>query len=129
MTRIGHIAIWTRDLDRLRQFYELFFGAVASARYESATRKGFTSYFLTFPEGDVSVEIMSIPGLVARGESLAVGYAHLAVSVGSREAVDSLTNRLRDAGVHVRSDPRLTGDGYYESVVEDPDGNSLEIIA
>jgi lactoylglutathione lyase len=25
--------------------------------------------------------------------------------------------------------PRRTGDGYYESVVVDPDGNRIEIIA
>ena len=58
-----------------------------------------------------------------------VGSAPLALAVGSRDAVDALTARLRADGARVRSAPRVTGDGYYEAVVEDPDGNELEITA
>lgn len=55
------------------------------------------------------------------------GYAHLAFSVGSEQAVDHLTETLRQDGYEVAGEPRRTGDGYYESVVLDPDGNPVEI--
>jgi len=56
-----------------------------------------------------------------------MGYAHLAFSTGSREEVDLLTGRLHADGFTIESLPRITGDGYYESVVLDPDGNRIEI--
>jgi lactoylglutathione lyase len=51
----------------------------------------------------------------------------VAISVGSRDHVDELTARLRQDGYPVLDGPRRTGDGYYESVVLDPDGNRVEI--
>jgi lactoylglutathione lyase len=129
--RLEHVAVWTRDLERLRTFYERYFDARANARYESVNRPGFTSYFLTFPAGGGRLELMSVPDLSDSGaaDGPVVGYAHLALAVGSRDAVDALTARLRADGARVRSAPRVTGDGYYEAVVEDPDGNELEITA
>ena len=82
--RLDHVAVWTRDIDRLRAFYERYFGASAGARYESATRAGFISYFLTFPMGGARLELMSLPELDGRVEGPAVGYAHLAVLVPHR---------------------------------------------
>ena len=125
--RIEHAALWTRDLERLRAFYERHFDARAGARYASATRSGFVSYFLSFPSGGARIELMALPELQDASAAPAVGYAHLALSVGSREAVDALAARLREAGVRISSGPRETGDGYYEAVIEDPDGNSVEI--
>ena len=55
------------------------------------------------------------------------GYAHIAFSVGSEEAVDLLTSRLRNDGFEVASGPRITGDGYYESSIIDIEGNQIEI--
>jgi lactoylglutathione lyase len=127
--RLEHVAVWTRDLERLRAFYERYFEARAGAHYRSATRPGFTSYFLTFSEGGGRLELMSIPELAAAAGAPAVGYAHLALTVGSRAAVETLTARMRAEGVRVVSGPRETGDGYFESVVEDPDGNAVEITA
>ena len=127
--RIEHAALWTRDLERMRAFYERYFHAQAGARYASATRSGFVSYFLRFPSGGARLELMALPELQDAAAAPAVGYAHLALSVGSREAVDALAERLRADGVRVLSGPRRTGDGYYEAVVEDPDGNALEITA
>jgi len=126
---VDHLAVWTRDIERLRTFYERYFGAIAGRRYESATRLGFISCFLTFPEGGARLELMSLPDLADRAEGPAAGYAHVAVSVGSRGAVEALTARMRADGVCIRSGPRQTGDGYFEAVVEDPDGNSVEITA
>jgi len=127
--RIEHVAIWTRDLERLRTFYERYFGARAGRRYASTTRPGFFSYFLTFPDGGGRLELMTLQSLAAGPQAPAVGYAHVAVAVGSPAAVEALTARLRGDGVRVVSEPRLTGDGYFESVVEDPDGNAVEITA
>jgi lactoylglutathione lyase len=123
---IEHIALWTHNLERLKAFYETYFEGKANDKYVN-TEKQFGSYFLTFASG-ARLELMwapVVPGL--RDEGQASGYAHLAFSVGSEAAVDTLTARLREAGYQVVSDPRRTGDGYYESCVFDPDGNRVEI--
>jgi lactoylglutathione lyase len=127
--RLDHVALWTHDLERLRAFYERYFGAQSGPRYESATRRGFSSYFLSFPGGSGRLELMSAPDLGSASTSPRVGYAHIAMGMGSRPAMDALVDRLRADGVRLRSAPRLTGDGYYEAVIEDPDGNLLEITA
>ena len=126
--RIEHVAIWTRDLERLKAFYETYFGARAGARYASA-RRPFESYFLRFPAG-ARLELMRLPDLAdaQRGRDT-VGLAHIAFATGSREQVDALTARLRDDGYAIADGPRVTGDGYYESVAIDPDGNRIEITA
>ena len=127
--RLEHVAMWTRDLERLRAFYERYFDARAGPLYRSRTRSGFSSYFLAFPEGGGRLELMQLGELGAAARGPAVGYGHLAVSVGSREAVDELTARLRVEGIRIVGPPRHTGDGYYEAVIEDPDGNLVEITA
>ena len=127
--RLEHIAIWTSEIECLRTFYERHFGAQASPLYRSRTRAGFTSSFLTFPGGGGRLELMSVPGLAAAPGGPAAGYAHLALAVGSRAAVDTLVSRLQAEGVRVVGLPRQTGDGYYEAIIEDPDGNTVEITA
>ena len=127
--RLEHIAIWTPDLERLRAFYEKYFGAQAGTLYRSRTRAGFNSYFLTFPGAGGRLELMSMPGLAAARDELSAGYAHVALAVGSRAAVDALVQRLQADGIRVVGMPRQTGDGYYEAVIEDPDGNEVEITA
>lgn len=131
--RLDHVALWTRDLDRLRAFYARWFDARAGARYESATRAGFASYFLAFPDGGPRLELMALPALADPADGAAptppVGWAHVALALGSRDAVDALAARMREAGVPVLSGPRVTGDGYYEALLRDPDGNLVEIVA
>jgi lactoylglutathione lyase len=124
--RIEHVAVWTEDLKRLRTFYERYFAAEASPRYVNSAKQ-FQSYFLRFSSG-ARLELMQKPGLAipASGAEL-LGYAHLAFSVGSESEVDALPERLRVAGYSVVGEARRTGDGYYESVVLDPDGNRIEI--
>ena len=125
---IEHISFWTNDIERLRSFYETWFGAAAGNIYINEST-GFQSYFLTFPSG-ARIEIMSstaLEDLIDEQKGTVPGYAHIAFSTGSESEVDSLTNRLRDAGFSIIDDPRRTGDGYYESVVLDPDGNRIEI--
>lgn len=71
---------------------------------------------------------MRRPKLVGREEGITyLGYAHLAFSAGSKEMVIQLTETLRHEGYTVQSEPRITGDGYFESCVLDPEGNPVEI--
>jgi lactoylglutathione lyase len=126
--KIEHVAIWTQSLEVLRDFYVARFGARPGARYDNPA-KGFSSYFLSF-EGGARVELMSRTGLPARrGDPLApaAGFAHLAFSLGSVEAVDAHCAESRAGGLPILDGPRWTGDGYYEYVTRDPDGNRLEV--
>lgn len=125
--KIEHVAIWVRDLEISREFFETYFDAQSGEQYHN-TNKSFTSYFLSFKEG-ARLELMHRPDIskILHEGQEAIGLTHLAMSVGSKEKVDELTNRLRKDGYAVVGDPRTTGDGYYESVVLDPEGNRLEI--
>jgi lactoylglutathione lyase len=125
--KISHMAAYVRDLEKTRLFYETYFNAKAGELYHNP-KTGFRSYFLSF-EGEARYEIMSKLGICAIDVSTEhMGYIHLAISVGSKEAVDRLTERLRIDGYAVLSEPRTTGDGYYESCVADADGNRIEIV-
>ena len=125
--RIDHIALCVRDLEAMRDFYIKYFGAVAGELYHNP-RTGLRTYFLTF-DGETRVELMQKPGALPGGVELREGWAHLSFTLGSRGAVDAATERLRAAGCAVESGPRVTGDGYYESCVLDPEGNRVELMA
>jgi lactoylglutathione lyase len=119
VARIEHVALWTENLEPLREWYERWLGGRSGRRYENAGT-GFASYFLEF-EGGARLELMRMPGQ-------APGLrAHVAFALGSRVRVDALVEELRTAGVPVLDGPRTTGDGYYEAVVADPDGNRVEL--
>jgi lactoylglutathione lyase len=125
---IEHIALWCRDLEQMRAFYELYFGAVANEKYVNA-KKQFESYFLSFGSGP-RLEIMQKVGIPPHANDVYaqfMGLIHFAVSVGSEEKVNQLTERLRNDGYEIVGEPRWTGDGYYESVVFDPEQNRIEI--
>jgi lactoylglutathione lyase len=126
--RLEHVAVWVRDLEKMRAFYVSRLGGRAGQRYVNP-RTGFSSYFVSF--GDAArLELMSADDLRPGGaDERVAGYAHIALSVGSREAVDSLVAALESHGVAIAGRPRTTGDGYYEAVVLDPEGNRIEIVA
>ena len=127
--RIEHIAVWAADIERLKAFYVTYFGAVPGLKYVNE-QKRFQSYFLTFSSG-ARLELMQLPDIGETdglgGRSIGLGFAHLAMSLGSEAAVGALTKRLVNDGYRLLDGPRRTGDGYYESVVEDPEGNRVEI--
>lgn len=130
MTRIHHVALWTLDLERLKVFYEIYFGGRAGAKYVNAAKK-YESYFVEFDSG-TAIEIMQRPDIQQSRNSIDaqfIGYIHLSFAVGSPGEVDRLTERLTGDGYRLVDGPRRTGDGYYESVVLDPDGNRVEINA
>ena len=128
MTHIEHLAIWTTDIDRSVEFYENYFGATAGERYHNAAN-GFESCFLSFDSG-ARFEVMTTTTLdpvVIEAGAQRMGLTHFAIAVGSESAVDALTERLMEDGYPILDGPRRTGDGYYESVALDPDGNRIEI--
>lgn len=125
--RIEHVALWVRDLDRVTDFYARWFGARAGDRYENP-RKGFASRFLEF-SGGARLEVMTRTDVGTRAATEQLGLAHIAIVVGDEAAVDALAARFTGAGVPVLDGPRRTGDGYYECVVGDPEGNRVEIAA
>ncbi|MBN1890757.1 MAG: VOC family protein [Thermoflexales bacterium] len=127
---IEHVAIWTKQLERLKDFYTVYFQAIANDKYVNPSKQ-FESYFLTFSSG-ARLELMQMPTIPDSANSVeaqATGLIHLAFSLGSSQQVDDLTARLRQAGYPVIDGPRWTGDGYYESCVLDPDGNRLELTS
>ena len=124
--KIEHAAVYVKDLERAKWFFEFYFGARSNDGYHNL-KTDFRSYFLTW-DGGARLELMNKPGLLEGafdGESF--GYAHLAFSCGSRERVDQLTGQLKDAGYTLLSGPRVTGDGYYESCIMGIEGIILEI--
>jgi len=123
--KIEHIAIWVKDLERMKHFYETYFEAQANALYHNPL-KGFSSYFLHFKSGP-RLELMHRTDIDHDAPRDRFGYAHIAFSLGSRFAVDQLTARLERDGYTRLDGPRLTGDGYYESVFLDPEGLTIEL--
>ena len=122
---IAHAALWTRDLERLCAFWVRVFGATAGEIYRSQNRPGYSSRFLRFADGP-TLEVMTGPWVheAPRGET--AGYAHLALSIGSAAAVDRIAALMAQEGA-LASAPLHTGDGFYEAVIRDPDGNLIEI--
>ncbi|SPC37630.1 VOC family protein [Latilactobacillus fuchuensis] len=122
--QIEHVGLWVHDLEAMKAFYQMMFKAKGGERYENRA-KGFQSYFLTFESG-ARLEIMhQVDQLVDR--AVQGQYAHLAISVDSREMVDQLVVQFKAQGLPLLNGPRVTGDGYYEAVVEDPEHNLIEL--
>lgn len=126
--KIEHIAIWVADLEKAKDFYVRYFDMVCGNLYHNPSKQ-FTSYFLSFKDGGARIELMQRPDIMPNeGKKDSIyGLTHFAISVGSRERVNALTERLRNDHFIVQSEPRTTGDGYYESVVLDTEGNFIEI--
>lgn len=122
--KIEHLAIWTKNLEAMKQFYQTFFQMSAGKKYHNP-HKNFTSYFLSFENG-ARIELMHRPEHSAASEQ-GIGLAHFAISLGSKQEVDAMTDKLRSANITIIGDPRFTGDGYYESVIADPEGNLIEL--
>ena len=127
MSRLEHVALWVRDVERVAEFYARYFDAQVGQRYENP-HKGFQSRFLAFASG-ARLEVMARSDVTARGAGEALGFAHVAIAIGDEAAVDALAARCKTEGVPVLDGPRRTGDGYYECVVLDPEGNRVEVTA
>ncbi len=123
---IEHIAMYVNDLEKTRTFFVKYFGAVSNEGYQNP-KTNFCSYFLSFDHG-ARLEIMHKPQMSDIEKELnRTGYIHIAFSLGSKAAVDELTEKLKNDGYEVISGPRTTGDGYYESCIVGIEGNQVEI--
>jgi len=126
---LEHVAIWTNQLEVLKEFYVRYFSGVSNEKYINPL-KGFESYFITFESG-ARLELMHRsdipPNLNDTKDKQHLGIIHLAFGVDSIKEVDEKAEELRSAGFPILSGPRKTGDGYYEFETLDPDGNRLEV--
>ncbi|WP_116116388.1 VOC family protein [Austwickia chelonae] len=124
---LDHAGLYVADLERSRDFFRTYFGATSNDGYHNP-RTGLRTYFLSF-DGRARLEIMTRPGVDRTADEGLLGWAHIAFRLGSRVAVDETTSRLLADGYEVVDGPRLTGDGYYEAVVLDHEGNRIELVA
>ncbi|WP_239257198.1 VOC family protein [Listeria ilorinensis] len=122
--KLEHIAIWVTDLENMKAFYQKYFNVHCGDLYHNV-QTGFSSYFLAFEQG-ARIELTNKKHLSDRiAESL--GYTHIAIAVGDEKAVDEMTRKFVQDGFPLLSGPRITGDGYYEAVIQDPEGNLIEL--
>ncbi len=126
--KIDHVAIWANDLEKVKNFYVKYFNANYTAKYINK-EKNFSSYFLSFSEGPTRIELMHNPDIKEffLNHATSLGLTHFSISVGTKAKVDRLTEKLYTDGFRIITEPRITGDGYYESVVEDCEFNRIEI--
>ncbi len=126
MMKIEHVAMYVNNLETARDFFVKYLGGKSNDGYHNVNTD-FRSFFISFDDG-ARLELMNKPGLVDAEKQLTrTGYIHIAFSVGSKEKVDELTDRLKNDGFEVVSGPRTTGDGYYESCIVAIEGNQIEI--
>ena len=125
--RIDHIAMYVKDLEKTRDFFVNYFNATSNEGYHNK-KTDFRSYFLSFDDG-ARLEIMNKPQMDNDVKALnRTGFIHIAFSLGNKNAVNELTERMKNDGYTIISGPRTTGDGYYESCIVGIEGNQIEII-
>ncbi len=125
---IANLAIWTKDSEAMKDFYCNYFMRKSNQKYTNPI-KGFESYFISFESG-TNLELMrkqTVNKLLGTEEGL--GITHIAFKLGSKDAVLSLTEALRSDGFCIVGEPRTSGDGYFESVIFDVEGNRIELLA
>jgi lactoylglutathione lyase len=125
--KVNHIALYVNDLEKMKAFYEKYFNAKSNKMYHN-NKTGLRTYFLEF-QNDCRIEIMTKEKLnnIVKEENN-TGYIHIAFSVRGKEKVNELSKQLENDGYKIISQPRTTGDGYYESCVLDPENNQIEIV-
>ena len=124
---IEYPTILIKDIEKMEVFYLKFFEVNANEKYFNSIKK-ISSYFLSF-SSEARSELMHRPDISKHLEGLEqnLGFAHFAVALGSKQMVDDLTHTLRVKGYSILGERRTTGNGYYESVVADPEGNQIEL--
>jgi len=128
--KLEHIAIWTDNIELLRNYYISFFDGQSNEMYINPKNQ-FQSYFISFESG-ARLEIMSMPNIPDNTNDTInaqhKGIIHIAFGVDTKQEVDAKASLLVANGFEILNGPRVTGDGYYEFVTLDPDKNRLEVI-
>lgn len=128
--KLEYIAIWTDNIELLRNYYVSFFDGQSNEMYINPKTQ-FQSYFISFESG-ARLEIMSMPNIPDNTNDTInaqhKGIIHIAFSVDTKQEVDAKAALLQANGLEILNGPRVTGDGYYEFVTLDPDKNRLEVI-
>ena len=125
--KIEHVAIWTTDLEILKNYYKTFFNGASNQKYINPKTQ-FESYFVSFDSG-ARIELMTNPSIIRSNDKERAygGLAHISFDAGSQANVDTKAEELRKAGYPIVRGPRITGDGHYEFEILDPDGNKIEV--
>lgn len=128
--KIDHLAIWVDDLEVMKNFYLKYFDVSCGNLYVNPVKK-FSSYFISFSMSGSRIELMHRPDIDGAPEKrgFSKGMAHLAVTVGDKEKVNAMVDNFRHEGYIIHGEPRTSGDGYYEAVILDPEGNIIELLA
>lgn len=126
--KIEHLAIWVKDIELMKDFYCNYFHATSNEKYINSSRQ-FQSYFLSFAHGPrlELMQMLTVPDSINNVYDQFTGLIHFAISLGSKENVDGITEQFRKDGFEIVNGPRYTGDGYYEAVILDPEKNRIEL--
>ena len=126
---IDHVAIWTPNLEKLKDYYVRYFDGKANSKYLNK-ESHFESYFITFDSGS-RLELMQKPGIPANLndpiDKQYRGIIHLSFGVETMAKVDEKLEELKKNSFRILKGPRKTGDGYYEFETLDPDNNRIEV--
>ena len=127
--KLEHAAIWTEDLETMKEFYVKFFGGQSGKKYCNQAKK-YESYFITFDQG-ARLELMKKAGIPEnRNDTIGSqhrGLIHLAFESSSKREVDEKAVWFSSEGIKIIDGPRTTGDCYYEFVILDPENNRIEV--
>lgn len=128
--KVDHIAFWVDDLEEMRNFYLQYFDTASGELYVNPEKK-FSSYFISFKGGDSRIELMSRQDIIKINATpgISIGLTHLALTVGNSIKVNEMVELFRKDGYKIIGEPRISGDGYYEAVILDPENNVIELIA
>ena len=128
---IDHVAIWTSQLERLKDYYVKYFNGRSNEKYLNKERH-FESYFISFESGS-RLELMQMPGIPQNlndtVEKQYQGIIHLSFGVENMNMVNDKLTELSKDGFKIIRGPRKTGDGYWEFETLDPDNNRIEVSA
>ena len=126
IAQIEHIALATKQLESLCDFYRLLGGVPSPLSTDS--ENGPRSCVLDFCGVRLEVSEQPHSRHAASADARSERLLHLGFALGSADAVDDLTRVLAAAGYQVLQPPHRTGErGCYESVVLDPDGNRVKL--
>ena len=126
VAQLDHIALATKDVEGLRDFYQQLRG-VASAPCTDADT-GLHTCVLDFC--GVRLELLERrgDGEPHDGDARSSALLHLGFALGSADAVDELSRAIAAAGYRVLQPPhRVEPLGPYQAIVLDPDGNLVEL--